>query len=253
LTSIKQTGLIHVQCREFAKMPHLAPTEMTHSKTRPLERVWHLVRDPVAAWVLFRSYLGFGRPLRQLPIANPAELAGFIESRASFVAQTSLYGYLRTRAGQRYPQLFENASFITAINIAKWQIWLACVSDLTVYAGGLLHRAMPGASARLTPLLLAAVEEVFTRTGVPADAGPEFIAATEDVRRRIAATAWSMIPDDGEAFSESPQALIKWAPIVDQLKTLDEPIVINSVRFRWQEIRRDLRQSLRPEQILQSA
>src|SRR5690606_14611445 len=111
-------------------------------KTRPLERVWHLLRDPAEAWVLFRSYLGFGRRLRQKPVTSLADLANFIDSRASFVAQASLYGYLRTRAGQRYPQLFENASFITAINIAKWQIWLACVSDLSVYAGGLLHQAM---------------------------------------------------------------------------------------------------------------
>lgn len=234
-------------------MPHLPPAEMTEPKARPLERAWQVLRDPAEAWSLFRSYLGFGRRLRQIPVTNLTELANFIDSRASFVAQASLYGYLRTRAGQRYPQLFEDAGFIEAINIAKWQIWLACVADLSVYAGGLLYRAAPGANASLTPLILAAVEQILTRTGVPADAGPDFVAGSKDVRRRIVATEWSAIPDDGAAFTDSPPALIKWAPIVDQLKSLDEPIVINSIRFRWQEIRRDLRQSLRPDEVLRSA
>ena len=32
---------------------------------------------------------------------------------------------------------------------------------------------------------------------------------------------------------------MRWAPVKDELKELDEEIVRNSVRFRWQEVRRD--------------
>jgi hypothetical protein len=70
------------------------------------------------------------------PIATPEALARFLDTRASFIAQTSLYGYLRTRAGMRYPELFDDDPFVEGINIAKWHVWLDCLSDLAVYAGG---------------------------------------------------------------------------------------------------------------------
>ena len=50
--------------------------------------------------------------------------------------------------------------------------------------------------------------------------------------------------DDDSVFSQSPEALYYWAPIADELKTRDETIVKNSVRYRWIEIRRSLRNLL---------
>lgn len=223
---------------------------MTSSTVQPLEKVWQLLRNPSEIWPLFRTYLGFGKRLRQQPVTDAAGLMRFLESRASFVAQTSLYGYLRTRAGQRYPELFEDRNFVRSVNIAKWQIWLACLSDLSVYAGGLMALSAPGKAALIGRLMDDVVGRVLAETGIPAEAGPDFAPLADDLRRRLASCDWLAITDDESAFSLSPAALIKWAPVVDQLKALDEPIVINSVRFRWQEIRRDLRQSLRIDAIL---
>jgi hypothetical protein len=44
--------------------------------------------------------------------------------------------------------------------------------------------------------------------------------------------------------------VLKWSPIADELKRLDEEIVINSVRFHWQEIRRAFARHADPEAIL---
>jgi hypothetical protein len=41
--------------------------------------------------------------------------------------------------------------------------------------------------------------------------------------------------------------------VIENLKELDEEIVRNSVRFRWQEIRRDLRRNLNAEAVLRAA
>jgi hypothetical protein len=49
---------------------------------------------------------------------------------------------------------------------------------------------------------------------------------------------------DEAAFTESPAGLVRWAPVIDELKQLDEEIVRNSVRFRWQEVRRDFARHL---------
>ena len=46
----------------------------------------------------------------------------------------------------------------------------------------------------------------------------------------------------GEAsFTESPSVLIDTAPIADHLKKEDVDIVTNSIRFRWRDVREQLR------------
>lgn len=199
--------------------------------------------------------MGFWNNLLQrrgTPITDPVGLQRFLETRANFVTQTSLYGYLRTRAGTRFPELFSSDTFVHAINMAKWQLWLACLADISVYAGGLVA-ARSGARPELVgELMRGVVEAVLGATGTPRDAGPEFEAGAQALRERIARCDWSKVADDETAFMESPAALVRHAPIVDQLKQLDEPIVRNSVRFRWQEVRRDLRRDLDAAALLAS-
>ena len=79
---------------------------------------------------MLTDYVGIGRRQREVSITDVDTLSRFLGSRASHVAQASLYGYLRTRAGTRFPTLFENPDLLKSINFAKWHIWLACVSDL---------------------------------------------------------------------------------------------------------------------------
>ena len=55
---------------------------------------------------------------------------------------------------------------------------------------------------------------------------------------------WRAVDDDESEFSASPEALVRHAPIIPELMALDEEIVRNSVRFRWQEVRRELRAKL---------
>lgn len=208
------------------------------------------LRSPREFWSTIRDYVGLGRSRRLTPITDRDGLKRFLETRASHVAQTSLYGYVRTRAGMRYPELFHDDGFVGSINIAKWQMWLACLSDLSVFAGGLLARGMPESAPRVGQIMAAAVAEVLDETGTPADAGPAFADTARAVLARIEVCDWTAIPDDGTAFTESPPALVRWAPIIDELKQIDEPIVLNSVRFRWQEIRRDLRQVLDTAAVL---
>jgi hypothetical protein len=73
------------------------------------------------------------------------------------------------------------------------------------------------------------------------------------VRARIALCDWPSVADDETPFSESPAALVRHAPVVDEFKQLDEPIVRNSVRFRWQEVRRALRRDLDAVAVLATA
>jgi len=187
------------------------------------------------------------------PIRDTAALRGFLHTRASFVAQMTLYGYLRTRAGVRFPELFDDDQFIVSTNIARWHVWLACLSDLSVYAGGMVRHNSGASDADVGRLMQRLVEEILAENGTPEEAGPEYSDHADRVRTRLALCNWSVQTDGDAPFVESPTALVRWAPIVDELKALDEDIVRNSVRFRWHEIRRQLRRALDAESVMSAA
>jgi hypothetical protein len=108
----------------------------------------------VDLWRTLREYLGTVGQGRTQGIVDRESLRQFLESRASHVAQISLYGYLRTRAGARYPELFANEDFLKSINIAKWYIWLACLSDLSIFAGGLITQRTGSGRDVVGPLMM---------------------------------------------------------------------------------------------------
>lgn len=198
----------------------------------------------------FRSYLGLGNAAKMEPIDSPEALARFIETRASFIAQTSLYGYLRTRMGMRYPELFNDDAFVEGVNIAKWEIWLDCLSDLSVYAGSRVAQELPGETPRVNQMMNELVDDILTRTGTPPDAGKEFLPHCDRVRDRIAHTNLLAVGERDAAFTESPASVVYWSPIIDHLKRLDEEIVLNSVTFRWQEVRRNIAEYLNARAVM---
>jgi len=211
------------------------------------------------SWQTLGRYMGFGNQKSNKLIGNPEALAQFINSRASHVTQTSLYGYLRTRAGTRFPELFENPDILTSINIAKWHIWHACVSDLCIFIGLFIYQSGRVAPSNIDLMMPDLFDRILRDTEIPHEAGEDIAAATEKARQRISTCDWTQEQDDDSIFSQSPEALYYWAPIADELKQRDEGIVRNSVRFRWIEVRRSARQLLsidllfQPDPVFQQA
>ena len=197
------------------------------------------------------DYFGLKFKAKPQPIGSVPELAEFINSRASHVAQISLYGYLRTRAGTRYPELFERDDMLSSINQAKWQIWLACVHDLALFSGRLLSANDPSA---IRALLLEAFDSIMAQVGEPAEAGVEFSNSVRAVRNKIQRQDWQSLADvtDADCFQSSTDALFHWSPISDELKQYDEEIVRNSIRFRWQAIRQYARANIQTAELINS-
>ena len=218
-----------------------------------MQASWRERFSPTVVGRRLRSSLSSLLSQRSSRIADRDSLREFLESRASFVTQTSLYGYLRTRAGMQYPILFEDDVFVQSVNIAKWHVWLACLSDLAVFTGGLIVRRGAADPEQAGALMLATVDAILEATGTPAGAGGEFSEHAQRVRARLMLCHWAGVSDDATTFSESGPALVHWAPIVDELKRHDEHIVSNSIRFAWQEVRRALRRDLDAAALMASA
>ena len=178
------------------------------------------------------------------PIASASGLIDFVETRAAYVAQTSLYGYLKTRIGTRYPETFQDEAFAASINVAKWRIFAACLADLTVFAV-----ATAAGDGRLDPRDAAALARFCFEGALRQAAGDtEFQSSLEEVTSDFAARAevtdWAAAAVGETAFWESPAALIQWAPVVEEFKELDRDIVTNSIRFRWNDVRDQARRRI---------
>ncbi|WP_156712477.1 hypothetical protein [Nitratireductor arenosus] len=178
------------------------------------------------------------------PIDSVETLCRFASTRAAFATQKKLYGYLKARMGTRYPSMFEDEAFVASVNIAKMHVFAASLSDLTVYAVGRV-----GAGTGLDETSRRALARTCFRVGladnvsqVPDEASMAgWLAAFE---RRLDEVHWANLEAGGDAFIESPAALLHWAPVADRLKRYDAEIVENSIRFAWIEIRRDLARRL---------
>lgn len=192
------------------------------------------------------------------PIEDVEGLTAFVSTRAAFIAQKTLYGYLKTRMGTRYPTVFENDDMIRSIDIAKLHIYAACLTDLALFAA---WRTRKGAAAQAIPdeacraLALACFRRGIADNAAPAAAVEAFSAAgaEADFERRLAFWDWADGPKGADIFSESPLALVRWAPIAPELKQLDREIVENSMKFKWREVRAALDRRLDAEAVAAEA
>ncbi len=186
-----------------------------------------------------RSYLPAAR--RDEPIVAVGDLVEFVNSRSAFIAQTSLYGYLKTRMGTRYPEMFQDDAFVVSINRAKWDVCAACLSDLTVFAAG--HCVLSGALAREEAGSFAAAifDHAIESAFCDSDARPAKNVAVPAFAARLAETDWQTVGDGANAFTRSPGQLVRSAPVTDAFKADDREIIVNSIRFRWREVREHLR------------
>lgn len=183
------------------------------------------------------------------PIATAAELRRFVSTRASVIAQKTLYGYLRTRIGTRYPEAFKEPDFARSIDIAKLHVFAACLSDLAIHAvaHALVDQRVDDATRR-------ALANACLRTGLDDNAGSlvgGFSRAEAEAAHeiRVAGIDWARAAAGRESFGTSPAALVRWAPIAPELKQHDVEIVENSMRFAWHEIRADFERRLDADAI----
>ena len=168
-------------------------------------------------------------------------LAEFTGTRSAYVAQTALYGYLKTRMGTQFTRYFEDGVFSEAIRGAVEKQFRECLCDLAVFAA-----ATADQGRRMTPDQSAALAEHCLveghKQGLPEGGGQAVPAdVLEAFRNRLAHTDWSETWEGRLAFARSEAALIQNAPVIDQYKKEDEEIVTNSIRFRWRDIREQLR------------
>ncbi len=211
---------------------------------------------------MVREYLGKARNLwrdvsRLLvprrdrgPIDGVTVLCDFVSTRSAFIAQKTLYGYLKTRMGTRYPTVFEDKVFSNSIKLATQHVFAACLSDLTIFAvanathgHSMADEERAKLAQRCYEAALAANAETAPLQFAPRDCIEAFSSRLRD-------TDWGFGALRRENFTRSPAALVRWAPIAPELKSHDEQIVFNSIRFAWREVRVDFSDRLDADAVM---
>ena len=66
-------------------------------------------------------------------ITSKQDLQKFIQQRSAHVTQNTLYGYLKTRMGHKFTIMVDDDVYSKSINIAKWNIYMVSLVDLTFF------------------------------------------------------------------------------------------------------------------------
>lgn len=172
-------------------------------------------------------------------IKDKASLVAFLHTRSAYVAQTALFGYLKTRMGTQYREIFQDPVFAEPLAKAQRQVFLDCLADVTIFA---ISFAI---GQRVEAVHCASVAIICFENGARAalpEGSDEIIAiAGRDFAERVRGIDWKSAAEGEAAFTQSPPGLVQAAPVIEGYKDLDKDIVMNSIRFRWTDVRRQLR------------
>ena len=161
-------------------------------------------------------------------INSKQDLQKFIQQRSAHITQNTLYGYLKTRMGHKYTIMVEDEVFTKSINIAKWNIYMVALADCTFYVFSYLMNEKNLNDNNSKEIYFNIInkekenglsEEIHSR-------------AKEIFLKRYEKVDFNKYYLENP-FQESCKALYHWSPVADELKTLDEKIVLNSMSLKW--------------------
>jgi hypothetical protein len=183
----------------------------------------------VYLFALFKAFI----PKKK--ITNIDELEHFIQTKSAWVTQVTLYSYLKTRMGTRYVLHFDNDEFMASVNLAKWNIYSVALQDLTFFTFSYLKVNFNYQNTSQANEIFNKILDDEISNKMPLDIIKN---AREDFTARLKNLNWESYYKD-LPFNPSALSLYKWAPIAEELKTLDRKIVLNSMILKWDIIKQE--------------
>ena len=188
-------------------------------------------------WNDFKIYLFalFKAFIPKKKIQSLDDLENFIQTKSAWVTQVTLYGYLKTRMGTRYVLHFENDKFMSSVNLAKWNMYSVAIQDLTFFTFSYLKANFNYQEMENAELIFKKILDDEISNKMPLDIIEN---AKINFKERLNNINWNTYFND-LPFNPSALSLYKWAPIAEELKTLDRKIVLNSMILKWDNIKEE--------------
>jgi len=187
----------------------------------------------------FKTYLFamFKAFIPKKKIKNLDELEHFIQTKSAWVTQVTLYNYLKTRMGTRYVLHFDNDEFMASVNLAKWNIYSVSLQDLTFFIFSYLKVNFVFQDTNKAKVIFNKILDDEISNKMPLEIINEARISFDE---RLEKINWDNYYKD-LPFNPSALSLFKWAPIADELKSLDRKIVLNSMILKWDVIKQEFR------------
>tara|TARA_B100001142_G_scaffold46267_1_gene42776 strand:- start:120 stop:743 length:624 start_codon:yes stop_codon:yes gene_type:complete len=183
----------------------------------------------VYLFALFKAFI----PKKK--IKNLDELENFIQTKSAWVTQVTLYSYLKTRMGTKYVLHFDNDVFMSSVNLAKWNIYFVALQDLTFFTFSYLKVNFNYQDINQAKEIFYKILDDETSNKMPLEIIDEAKKTFDERLENINFdTYYNDLP-----FNLSALSLYKWAPISEELKTLDRKIVLNSMILKWDIIKKE--------------
>ena len=161
-------------------------------------------------------------------INSKEDLQKFIQQRSAHITQNTLYGYLKTRMGHKFTIMVDDDVFSQSINIAKWNIYMVSLADLTFFISSYLMKEKNLKENESKEIFLNIIEQE-KENGLSDEI---YNKAKEIFLKRYEKVDFNKYYLDNP-FQESCKALYHWSPVADELKALDKKIVLNSMSLKW--------------------
>jgi len=161
-------------------------------------------------------------------INSQKDLQKFIQQRSAHITQNTLYGYLKTRMGHKYTIMVEDEIFSKSINIAKWNIYMVALADCTFYVFSYLMNEKNLKDNNSKEIFFNIINKE-KENGLSEEIHNK---AKEIFLKRYEKVNFNKYYLENP-FQESCKALYHWSPVADELKSLDEKIVLNSMSLKW--------------------
>jgi hypothetical protein len=183
----------------------------------------------------FKVYLLalFKGVLPKKKIKNIEDLKSFIQKKSAWVSQVTLYNYLKTRMGTKWVLHFDDEKFLASINKAKWNIYSIALQDLTFYSLSYLKIFYNYQETESAKKIYEEILNEEFNNGMPEEI---ILNGKKKFAVRLQKIDWDTYHKSWP-FNESALALYEWAPIAEELKTLDRKIVLNSMILKWDNIK----------------
>jgi len=186
----------------------------------------------VYLFAMFRAFI----PKKK--IKNLDELEHFIQTKSAWVTQVTLYNYLKTRMGTRYVLHFDNDVFMASLDIARWNIYSVALQDLTLFTFSYLKVNFNYQNINQSKEIFFKILDSESSNKMPVDI---IEGAKKTFNERLQNINWETYYKD-LPFNPSALSLYKWAPIAEELKTLDRKIVLNSMILKWDNVEKEFKE-----------
>jgi hypothetical protein len=127
---------------------------------------------------------------------------------------------------------------MSSVNLAKWNIYAVALQDLTFFTFSYLKANYNYNETNNAQEIFMKILDDETSNKMPLD----IIEKTKkNFNERYQKMNWEKYYND-LPFNPSALSLYEWAPIAEDLKTLDRKIVLNSVILKWDIVKKEFKE-----------